>query len=232
MPGCNRLYPSPRVRPNAPYFMVFQKKSWSADVSSRMTLHYWVRSQLISSDCISKFEVSKIYAESPLKPEQEREIKLAEEIARKFLKWQIPDGALDVALQLQDLLDSVLKVDDEEASTELEERNKQDDNGQLTQVHDQDIQQEPEYQERSEGEFEQWRVGREDEQEPYQDQDSTRFQVIDEHFQQDFEQEGDGGQKAIEEDDGWSEARVSGDQEDEEMRSSGMQPEIISVYSD
>jgi hypothetical protein len=48
-----------------------------------------------------------------MQPEQVQDLKNAEDIARKFLKWQIPDGALDVVYQLQELLESVLKLDDE-----------------------------------------------------------------------------------------------------------------------
>lgn len=59
-------------------------------------------------------------------PEQVQDLKNAEEIARKFLKWQIPEGALDVVYQLKELLDSVLDSDDNDDNDVKIERIEED----------------------------------------------------------------------------------------------------------
>lgn len=57
-------------------------------------------------ECVSKFELSKVF-DTGLSIEQAEELRLAEEIMKTFLQWDLSQDTVDVAMQITDLLDDV-----------------------------------------------------------------------------------------------------------------------------
>ena len=62
------------------------------------------RHELSKSDCVSKFELHKIY-DTQLTPEQADELAMAEAAVRAFVSWDISWESVDVAMQVRDMLE-------------------------------------------------------------------------------------------------------------------------------
>lgn len=62
------------------------------------------RHELSNSDCVSKFELHKIY-DTQLTPEQADELAMAEAAVRAFVSWDISWESVDVAMQVRDMLE-------------------------------------------------------------------------------------------------------------------------------
>jgi hypothetical protein len=62
------------------------------------------RRKLRSSECVSKFELHKIY-DTQLTPEQADELALAEAVVRAFVTWDISPETVDVAMQVKEMLE-------------------------------------------------------------------------------------------------------------------------------
>ena len=64
----------------------------------------WSGQAETSSDCVSKFELHKIY-DTQLTPEQADELAMAEAAVRAFVSWDISWESVDVAMQVRDMLE-------------------------------------------------------------------------------------------------------------------------------
>lgn len=56
-------------------------------------------------DCVSKFELSKIF-DSNVTDEEAQELRLAEAKVKRFLQWDLSFETVDVALQIREMLDA------------------------------------------------------------------------------------------------------------------------------
>jgi hypothetical protein len=66
--------------------------------------YFVVDGKLIRSECVSKFELHKIY-DTQLTPEQADELALAEAVVRAFVTWDISPESVDVAMQVREMLE-------------------------------------------------------------------------------------------------------------------------------
>jgi hypothetical protein len=72
-----------------------------------------------ASELISRFEIAKIN-QRELSPEETKELQQAEELARRFLAWDIDENTQDVMDILKDMIDAVYG-EEEEDNSETEE---------------------------------------------------------------------------------------------------------------
>lgn len=70
-----------------------QARCWNADMSY--------------SDCVSTFELSKIF-DSNVTDEQTEELKIAEAKVRAFLSWDLTHETVDVSIQIREMLESAV----------------------------------------------------------------------------------------------------------------------------
>jgi len=66
-----------------------------------------------ASELISRFEIAKIN-QRELSPEETKELQQAEELARRFLAWDIDENTQDVMDILKDMIDAVYGGEEEE----------------------------------------------------------------------------------------------------------------------
>jgi hypothetical protein len=98
-----------------------------------LELPSYEKKQLTSSECVSKFELHKIY-DTQLTPEQADELALAEAVVRAFVTWDISPESVDVTLQVRDMLDKAeLEVQEalEERSDEVVDEGQSQDQGRV-----------------------------------------------------------------------------------------------------